>query len=77
MPKFLEKKLKEQYGKDSKVPYKVMNKLGYMKGNKETAKGKAAGKKHAKDTKGGKGMPMQRGPGMGGKKGKRKGRKKK
>jgi len=46
MPKFLENKLKKRYGKNSKVPYKIMNALGYMKGNKETAKGKAAEKKH-------------------------------
>lgn len=46
MPKFLEDKLKKEYGKDSDVPYKIMNKLGYMKGNKETAKGRAAEKKH-------------------------------
>lgn len=51
MPKFLERKLKAEYGADSKVPYKVMNKLGYMKGNKETAKGRAASKKHAKKGK--------------------------
>jgi hypothetical protein len=46
MPKFLETKLKAEYGKNSKVPYKVMNSLGYMRGNKETAKGRAAQKKH-------------------------------
>jgi hypothetical protein len=53
MPKFLEKKLKEEYGEDSSVPYKVMNKLGYMKGNKETAKGEMAEKKHKKSGWGG------------------------
>lgn len=46
MPAFLEANLKREYGADSKTPYKVMNSLGYMKGNKETAKGKAAQKKH-------------------------------
>lgn len=40
MPKRLEEKLKKEYGKDSDIPYKVMNKLGFMHGNKETAKGK-------------------------------------
>ena len=45
MPKILEAKLKKEYGKDSDVPYKIMNKLGYMKGSKETAKGKALDKK--------------------------------
>lgn len=47
MPAFLEAKLKKQYGAKSKVPYKIMNKIGAMKGNKETAKGKAMAKKHA------------------------------
>lgn len=51
MPKFLEKKLKARYGKKSKIPYKIMNKIGAMRGNKETAKGKAMAKKHASDMK--------------------------
>ena len=46
MPAFLEAKLKKEYGKDSKIPYKVMNAKGYMRGTKETAKGKAAERKH-------------------------------
>jgi hypothetical protein len=46
MPKFLEKKLKKQYGAKSDIPYKIMNKLGYMRGSKETVKGKKAEKKH-------------------------------
>ena len=45
-PAFLENKLKKEYGKDSKVPYAVMNKIGAMHGNKETAKGKEMEKKH-------------------------------
>lgn len=45
MPHKLEQKLKKEYGKNSDVPYKVMNKLGYMKGSKETAKGRALDKK--------------------------------
>jgi hypothetical protein len=49
MPEFLKKKLQDEYGADSKVPYKVMNKLGAMRGNKETAKGRAMEKKHRKD----------------------------
>lgn len=52
MPKFLEKKLKKQYGSDSAVPYKIMNKLGFMRGSKETAKGKAASKKHSAKMRG-------------------------
>lgn len=47
MPKFLEKKLKKEYGTNSSVPYKVMNKMGVMKGNKETAKGKMMEKHHS------------------------------
>lgn len=46
MPAFLEAKLKKEYGENSKIPYKVMNKLGAMRGNKETAKGKRMEKKH-------------------------------
>lgn len=46
MPKFLEKKLKKEYGAKSSAPYAIMNKLGFMKGSKETAKGKAADLKH-------------------------------
>lgn len=40
MPKFLEEKLKSEYGADSAVPYKIMNSIGAMHGNKETAKGR-------------------------------------
>jgi len=47
MPKFLENKLKKEYGANSKTPYKIMNAMGVMHGNKETAKGKAMEKKHA------------------------------
>ena len=46
MPKFLEEKLKKEYGADSSIPYKVMNKLGVMHGNKETKKGRLEEKKH-------------------------------
>lgn len=51
MPAFLEKKLKKEYGADSSIPYKVMNKLGAMKGNKETAKGRKMEKKHLLEKK--------------------------
>ncbi len=45
MPKALENKLKAEYpGNDSAV-YGTMNKLGYMHGNKITAKGKALDRK--------------------------------
>lgn len=53
MPAFLEAKLKSEYGADSKVPYKVMNKIGAMRGNKETPKGKRMEKKHAAKVAGG------------------------
>jgi hypothetical protein len=46
MPKFLEQKLKSEYGANSKIPYKVMNSIGAMRGNKETAKGAAMEAKH-------------------------------
>jgi len=46
MPKFLEQRLKKQYGANSSIPYKIMNKMGVMKGSKITAKGKAMEKKH-------------------------------
>ncbi len=49
MPKFLERKLKKQYGAKSKIPYKIMNAKGLMKGNKETAKGKMLERKHRAD----------------------------
>lgn len=60
MPEFLEKKLKAEYGADSKVPYKVMNSLGAMKGNKVTAKGMAMQQKHDRDMGKGKGKGMNK-----------------
>lgn len=47
MPKFLEQKLKKEYGNNKHAIYGTMNKLGFMHGNKETPKGKRATKKHA------------------------------
>ena len=50
MPKFLEKKLAAKYdSKDPAIKYKIMNALGFMHGNKETAKGAAAEAKHERD----------------------------
>jgi hypothetical protein len=49
MPKDLENKLKKEYGKNSDVPYKIMNKMGVMRGNKETPKGKAMESRHQVD----------------------------
>ena len=51
MPQFLEKKLKKEYGSNKKAIYGTMNKIGAMKGNKETAKGKMMTKKHSRDMK--------------------------
>lgn len=51
MPKFLEKKLKRRYGADSPIPYKIMNAEGFMRGNRETSKGRAAEEKHQKKIK--------------------------
>lgn len=54
MPKFLEEKLRKEYGygkeADRKI-YGTMNKLGAMRGNKETAKGRAMTAKHNRDVK--------------------------
>lgn len=51
MPRFLEKKLKKRYGAKSKIPYKIMNAMGAMRGSKETAKGRAMERKHKQDKK--------------------------
>ena len=48
MPKFLEDKLKKEYGDNPHAIYGTMNELGAMHGNKETAKGKRMEAKHAK-----------------------------
>ena len=51
MPKFLEQKLFAEYGPNSKIPYKVMNAQGLMKGPRETAKGRAMQATHEADMK--------------------------
>ena len=51
MPQFLESKLKKEYPNNPSAVYGTMNKLGYMKGNKETKKGKLAEKKHEAKSK--------------------------
>ncbi len=48
MPKFLENKLKREYPGDPTAVYGTLNKLGYMKGSKETSKGRDAQAKHDK-----------------------------
>jgi hypothetical protein len=49
MPKFLEDKLRAEYGNNPSAIYGTMNKIGAMHGNKETAKGRQMDVKHAKD----------------------------
>jgi hypothetical protein len=53
MPKFLENKLKSEYGNNPRAIYGTLNKLGAMRGSKETPKGKAMQVKHVKDVKAG------------------------
>ena len=45
MPRILEQKLKKEYPNNPHAVFGTMNKIGAMKGNKETAKGKAIEKK--------------------------------
>jgi hypothetical protein len=46
MPEFLERKLESEYGKGDSRVYATMNKIGAMRGNKQTAKGAAMQRKH-------------------------------
>jgi len=46
MPKFLEQKLEKEYGNNPHAIYGTLNKIGAMKGSKETKKGKAMERKH-------------------------------
>lgn len=52
MPAFLEKKLREEYGDNPRAIYGTMNKMGAMRGNKETAKGREMERKHKRHHKG-------------------------
>ena len=49
MPAFLEEKLKREYPGDPGAVYGTLNKLGAMRGNKETPKGRAMQAKHDRD----------------------------
>jgi hypothetical protein len=49
MPKFLEDKLKAEYPGNPGAVYGTMNKIGAMKGNKETALGRQMERKHKAD----------------------------
>lgn len=51
MPQFLEKKLKEEYGDNDHAVFGTLNKIGAMRGNKETAKGRRMESKHEAKTK--------------------------
>jgi hypothetical protein len=64
MPKFLEDKLKKKYGKKSATPYKIMNKFGLMRGNKETSKGARTEEKHYEEHIKGLGSVMEKKPMM-------------
>ena len=46
MPQFLEAKLKREYPNNPRAVYGKMNAIGAMRGNKETAKGRAMQRKH-------------------------------
>ena len=46
MPKFLEDKLRAEYGNNAHAIYGTMNSIGAMRGNKETAKGREMERKH-------------------------------
>lgn len=46
MPIFLEEQLKKEYGNNKHAIYGTMNKIGAMKGNKETVKGRTMEAKH-------------------------------
>jgi hypothetical protein len=46
MPEFLKKRLKKQYPNNPGAVYGTLNKIGAMKGSKETPKGRAMQKKH-------------------------------
>ena len=46
MPRFLESKLKREYPNNPHAVYGTLNKLGAMKGNKETKKGVRMESKH-------------------------------
>jgi len=47
MPKFLEDKLKKEYPNNPHAVFGTMNRIGAMRGNKETAKGASMERMHA------------------------------
>lgn len=52
MPKFLEDRLKREYPNNPHAVYGTLNAIGAMRGNKETAKGRAMQRKHNRKKKG-------------------------
>ncbi len=50
MPKFLEERLKREYGNNDHAVYGTLNKIGAMRGNTETPKGRRMEKKHEEKT---------------------------
>jgi hypothetical protein len=54
VPKFLENRLRDEYGDNDNAIYGTMNKIGAMKGNQETEKGREMERKHESDVKRGK-----------------------
>lgn len=46
MPAYLEAKLRKEYGGNKRAVYGTMNKVGAMRGNKVTKKGRAMEQKH-------------------------------
>lgn len=54
MPKWLEDKLKAEYPNNPRAVWGTLNMLGAVKGNIETAKGRAMTAKHNRDVKAGK-----------------------
>ena len=51
MPRFLEEKLKAEYGDNLHAIYGTTNKIDAMRGSKTTAKGRAMQAKHNRDMK--------------------------
>lgn len=51
MPKFLEEKLEKEYGNDKHAIFGTMNKIGAMRGSKETKKGRRMEEKHEAKSK--------------------------
>lgn len=51
MPDFLERKLRREYGDNPRAIYGTMNRIGAMRGNRETGKGRDMERKHKTDVR--------------------------